>query len=76
MQFQTAGPCSQLLTLLSKHTTLSLRDPMLYVGRMGFFLIANLFFAIIYVHARQRKQVRPQARRRVGRSLQTGYGPQ
>jgi len=56
VQFQTAGPCSQLLTLLSKHTTLSLRDPMLYVGRMGFFLIANLFFAIIYVHARQRKQ--------------------
>ncbi|CAM9382974.1 unnamed protein product, partial [Ectocarpus fasciculatus] len=46
----------QVGVLLDRHFTLAVRDPMLYVGRMAIFLIATLFFAIIYVKARETEQ--------------------
>jgi hypothetical protein len=35
---------------------LSVRDPTLYLGRAGMFLVACTFFAIIYINARERIQ--------------------
>lgn len=42
----------QIFTVLSRQALLSIRDPTLYLGRMGAFLIANSFFAMIYWMAR------------------------
>jgi ABC-type multidrug transport system ATPase subunit len=46
----------QVVVLLDRHFTLAIRDPMLYLGRMIIFLVATLFFAIIYVKARETTQ--------------------
>lgn len=50
------GALSQTWTLLCRRTLLSIRDPTLYIGRMIIFLLANSFFAIIYIKAREREQ--------------------
>ena len=48
--------CRQLIVLLQRHGKLCVRDPLLYLGRMGIFLVATLFFAIVYVSARPTDQ--------------------
>ena len=47
---------SQVLTMFQRHGKLAIRDPTLYSGRMLMFLITTVFFAIIYVRARERNQ--------------------
>lgn len=47
---------SQLYLLTKRQATLSVRDPMIYTGRMAIFLVATVFFAIVYIHARVRNQ--------------------
>eukprot|EP00928_Gymnodinium_smaydae_P025791 TRINITY_DN20444_c0_g1_i2.p1 TRINITY_DN20444_c0_g1~~TRINITY_DN20444_c0_g1_i2.p1 ORF type:complete len:671 (-),score=148.62 TRINITY_DN20444_c0_g1_i2:158-2146(-) len=46
----------QLGTIFSRQSLLSVRDPTLYVGRMGMFIVCNVFFAVIYWKARQKEQ--------------------
>ena len=48
--------CRQLVIMLDRHLKLVLRDPLLFVGRMGIFICALLFFAIMYVAARDPAQ--------------------
>jgi ABC-type multidrug transport system ATPase subunit len=58
------GFCSQLGTMchmLSRHGVLTMRDPMppcpmLYMGRMIGFLFTCIFFAVVYIDARDRVQ--------------------
>jgi ABC-type multidrug transport system ATPase subunit len=45
------GLCDQILIMFERHGKLSIRDPLLFVGRMGIFLVATLFFAIVYISA-------------------------
>jgi len=47
---------SQVITMFQRHGKLAIRDPTLYSGRMLMFLITTVFFAIIYVKARERNQ--------------------
>lgn len=47
---------SQSWTLFRRSAVLSVRDPTLYVGRMLTFVIANCFFALVYIKAREREQ--------------------
>ena len=47
---------TQVLTMFQRHGKLAIRDPTLYSGRMLMFLITTVFFAIIYVKARERNQ--------------------
>eukprot|EP00928_Gymnodinium_smaydae_P025790 TRINITY_DN20444_c0_g1_i1.p1 TRINITY_DN20444_c0_g1~~TRINITY_DN20444_c0_g1_i1.p1 ORF type:complete len:551 (-),score=86.94 TRINITY_DN20444_c0_g1_i1:136-1788(-) len=46
----------QLGTIFTRQALLSVRDPTLYVGRMGMFLVCNIFFAVIYWKARAKEQ--------------------
>jgi len=48
--------CKQAMVLFRRHLILSIRDPTMYIGRMFVFLLANAFFAIIYVKARTLSQ--------------------
>lgn len=48
--------CRQTIIMFDRHMKLSYRDPLLFVGRMGIFLSATIFFAIIYVAARDAVQ--------------------
>ena len=47
---------SQTMTLMKPHWTITYRDPSVYVGRMAMFLMACIFFAVIYIEARTRNQ--------------------
>jgi ABC-type multidrug transport system ATPase subunit len=47
---------SQLYLLTKRHGILSLRDPMVYTGRIAIFIACSIFFAIVYIHARVRNQ--------------------
>ena len=47
---------SQAWTLMRRHGVITVRDPTLYTGRMVMFLNACIFFAVIYIEARQRVQ--------------------
>jgi len=42
--------------LLRRQALLILRDPMLYTGRMVFYFISNMFFAVVYIGVRQKIQ--------------------
>jgi len=42
----------QLASLLSKHTTLVLRDPTIYLGRLPVAMSGSSFIAILYIHTR------------------------
>ena len=53
---------SQMMTLMKRHWTITYRDPSVYVGRMAMFLMACMFFAIIYIEARTRNQEQVFAR--------------
>ncbi|KAJ1391302.1 ABC-2 type transporter-domain-containing protein [Ochromonadaceae sp. CCMP2298] len=46
----------QVMTMFRRHTLLAFRDPMLYTGRTVTFLFCTVFFAIIYIKARERTQ--------------------
>jgi ABC-type multidrug transport system ATPase subunit len=50
------GTLAQCWILFCRRALLSVRDPTLYIGRMIVFLLANSFFAIIYIKARDREQ--------------------
>jgi len=50
------GVLSQCWTLLCRRFLLSIRDPTLYIGRIIIFLLANCFFSVIYIKAREREQ--------------------
>jgi ABC-type multidrug transport system ATPase subunit len=47
---------SQILIMFHRHAVLSLRDPMVYLGRLAMFFIATIFFAIVYIEGRDRTQ--------------------
>ena len=51
-----AGLFSQVITMFKRHGKLAIRDPTLYSGRALVFLIAAIFFGIIYVESRDRVQ--------------------
>jgi len=44
------------MTLLKRHTLITVRDPMLYTGRLVAFIFVNVFFGIVYVKSRDRVQ--------------------
>jgi len=46
----------QLSSLLSKHTTLIMRDPTIYLGRLPVVMSASSFIAILYIHTRKLEQ--------------------
>ena len=46
----------QLASLLSKHATLILRDPTIYLGRLPVVMGASSFIAILYIHTRGLEQ--------------------
>ena len=50
------GMPSQVTTLFRRHGLITVRDPTLYIARMLIFLTACIFFAIVYVKARDRVQ--------------------
>jgi ABC-type multidrug transport system ATPase subunit len=52
----------QVATLVRRHGKLTIRDPTLYIGRMVMFINACVFFSIIYIKARDRKQTQVLAR--------------
>lgn len=52
-----AGFGRQLVTMLRRHGTLTLRDPMLYTGRMVMCVVVMVFFSVVYIEARERVQV-------------------
>lgn len=47
---------SQTMTLLKRHALLTVRDPMLYLGRFAAFMMSCAFFAVIYLNTRSRDQ--------------------
>mmetsp|Transcript_10000 Transcript_10000/g.16719 ORF Transcript_10000/g.16719 Transcript_10000/m.16719 type:complete len:592 (+) Transcript_10000:240-2015(+) len=47
---------TQIVTMFRRHTLLAFRDPTLYSGRAIVFLFVTIFFAIIYIRARERAQ--------------------
>ena len=51
-----AGFCSQLATLMSKHTTLVRRDPLQYALRVVMITFAMSFFAVMYIQQRSPDQ--------------------
>jgi len=50
------GLCDQILIMFRRHGKLCIRDPLLFVGRMGIFLVATMFFAIVYISAHNTRQ--------------------
>ena len=46
----------QISVMMSRHAKLVYMDPVLYIGRAIIFLISNLYFALVYVKAREREQ--------------------
>ncbi|KAJ1420215.1 ABC-2 type transporter-domain-containing protein [Ochromonadaceae sp. CCMP2298] len=52
----SVGLGMQITTMFRRHTLLAVRDPMLYTGRTVTFLFCTVFFAIIYIKARERTQ--------------------
>jgi hypothetical protein len=46
----------EMSIMFRRHTTLILRDPVLYFGRALIFLFANMFFAFVYWNARKNTQ--------------------
>lgn len=51
-----ATTLQRLLILMRRQALLSFRDPSLYTGRMLFYLLSNLFFAIVYIGVRRLEQ--------------------
>ena len=43
---------NQVKTLFNRHLILSIRDPLMYTGRMIFFLLCGIFFATVYIESR------------------------
>ena len=56
MSGQGTSLLQQTMTLVRRHWTITYRDPSMYVGRMAMFLFACIFFAVIYIEARDRSQ--------------------
>ena len=52
----------QIVILLGRQTKLALREPTLYLGRAGFIIFMEIFFAIVYFDARETVQAQTQAR--------------
>ncbi|KAL1495243.1 hypothetical protein AB1Y20_017104 [Prymnesium parvum] len=50
------GCASRSAWLLAKHLKLMIRDPTLYLARMGVILFASIFFALIYLNTRSTTQ--------------------
>jgi ABC-type multidrug transport system ATPase subunit len=46
----------QTFIMFRRHFLLAIRDPLIYVGRMVMFFFICIFFAIIYIKARERTQ--------------------
>ena len=47
---------TQTMTLVRRHGLITYRDPSMYVGRMIMFLVACIFFSVIYIESRSRSQ--------------------
>eukprot|EP00656_Telonema_subtile_P050491 TRINITY_DN6551_c0_g1_i1.p1 TRINITY_DN6551_c0_g1~~TRINITY_DN6551_c0_g1_i1.p1 ORF type:complete len:557 (-),score=114.32 TRINITY_DN6551_c0_g1_i1:55-1725(-) len=52
----TPSLCRQLRALFSRSALLVFKDPVVYFGRSAMMLLANCFFSVVYVHARNRTQ--------------------
>jgi hypothetical protein len=46
----------EIMIMFRRHSTLIIRDPILYIGRSLVFLIANLIFSLVYLQARDYTQ--------------------
>ena len=73
----------QIGVMMNRHAKLVYMDPVLYIGRAIIFLVSNIYFALVYIKARERGQdqvlnrmvrasfvrrcVRGEAKRRKGR---------
>eukprot|EP01033_Poteriospumella_lacustris_P013703 gene13704-biopygen6226 len=51
-----ADTFTQILIMFRRHFSLAIRDPMVYVGRLLMFFVVTIFFAIVYIDGRERKQ--------------------
>lgn len=54
--------CTEMCLMTAKLTKLTFRDPLLYLGRMVFFIVACSFFAVTYIEARERNQTQIQSK--------------
>lgn len=48
--------CHESFVMFYRHALLSARDPVFYIGRAMIFLVANVYFALVYWEARQLEQ--------------------
>ena len=56
-QSRQVAPCTHAsVCLVRKHVRLALLDPSLYVARAVFFMVANIYFAIVYIKTRELTQ--------------------
>mmetsp|Transcript_76097 Transcript_76097/g.217263 ORF Transcript_76097/g.217263 Transcript_76097/m.217263 type:complete len:394 (+) Transcript_76097:76-1257(+) len=46
----------QIKVMMNRHGKLVYMDPVLYIGRAIIFLVANIYFALVYIKARDRNQ--------------------
>lgn len=51
-----ADTLTQIAIMFRRHFSLSIRDPMVYLGRLVMFFIVTIFFAIVYIDGRERVQ--------------------
>jgi len=53
---QSVPMTKQIEVMMHRHAKLVGRDPVLYLGRAIIFLMSNLYFALVYIQARERAQ--------------------
>ena len=56
LEKRSTGMMHEMTVMLNRHAKLVVKDPMLYIGRMIIFFIANLYFSLVYIEARTRTQ--------------------
>lgn len=52
----SAGVITQSLTLIRKNLKLTIREPLLYTGRMVMIVFLTIFFCVVFIEARSRMQ--------------------
>ena len=56
VNLQRAPFAAEMAIMFRRHSTLILRDPILYLGRCVIYFVANLIFALVYLNARDYTQ--------------------
>ena len=51
-----ASVCAQTLVLFRRHLKLTLREPLLYTGRMAILACTSVIFCLVYIQTRSLRQ--------------------